>query len=142
MDNEPIFPVSPSKAEFANKRVLPQLSRPMHVPTMGTNDLTQAIIKYIRAQGGYAVRINCFGMYDPKTKSWRKSTTERGTADIHACVNGWHLSIEVKVGSDRQRSHQTRAEEQIKNAGGLYAIISSFEEFHAWFQLCKTPTRS
>jgi hypothetical protein len=117
MDNDQLFCIEPHRP----------------APAISTNDLTQSIIKYLKARGFYAVRINCFGIYDPKTGHWRKSATARGTADIHACIRGYHLSIEVKSGSDRQSSQQKETEWQVINAGGFYLIVNDFAQFHHWF---------
>ena len=107
------------------------------IPTMHTADLTQAVIKFLKFRGHYAVRINCFGIYDEKTKKWRKSGTERGTADIHACVGGKHLSIEIKNGSDRMSTHQSKVQEAVSNAGGIYLIVNEFTDFYFWYKNLK-----
>ena len=113
---------------------MPGRVAPHITPAMHTADLTQAIIKYIKARGGYAVRINCTGIYDAKSGNWRKSTTERGTADIHICWKGMHVSIEVKNGDDRQSSQQKDVEQAVVDAGGKYLIVSEFVEFHHWLK--------
>ncbi|OIN57270.1 hypothetical protein [Arsenicibacter rosenii] len=108
--------------------------RPAGLPQMQTNDLTQAIIKYLRFHGHYAVRVNTFGMFNRKTSSYRRSTTDRGTADIHACIDGRHVSIEVKSGSDRLSKQQKTVQEQVQNADGICLIISDFYGFHHWYK--------
>lgn len=135
MDNDQLFiPVPYLQEKHSRKRGMPK-----PVPAMHTADLTQAIIKYIKARGGYAVRINCFGMYDEKTGRWRKSTTERGTADIHACIEGKHISIEVKNGDDRMSEQQHNVQEAVISAGGIYLIIHEFVEFHTWYKKRNAP---
>ena len=103
-----------------------------------TNATTQAIIKFLQFRGMYAVRINVQGMYDPVRKVFRKSHTQRGTADIHACVHGHHVSIEIKTGTDRQTDYQKITQEQVQHSGGIYLIIKSFPEFHDWYHNFKT----
>jgi hypothetical protein len=48
------------------------------------NELTKSIIDFLKLKGCYAVRINTQGQYQPKLKRFTKSTTQRGTADVHA----------------------------------------------------------
>ena len=130
MQNEQLFLNIPAlQAKHAAKRGMPR-----QPPAMHTADLTQSIIKYLKGRGFYAVRINCTGIYDEKTGKWRKSTTERGTADIHASVGGKHISIEIKNGDDHMSEHQKRVQEAVINSGGIYLIVKEFSEFHQWFR--------
>lgn len=143
MDNDQLFLDMPAlQAKHSRKRGMPGKATPRATPVLSTNDLTQTIMKYIRGRGGYAVRINCTGTYDVKTGHWRKSTTEPGTADIHACIRGKHVSIEVKNGDDTTQSPAQKAcETQVRDAGGSYLIVSVFAEFHQWYHnLNKTQT--
>ena len=96
-------------------------------------ELTAQIIKYIQSHGGYAVRINVAGFFNAEEGSWRRSGTERGTADIHACIDGRHVSIEVKGRNDRLSEEQETVRQQVINAGGTYLIVRRFAEFHGWY---------
>ena len=110
---------------------IPEHGRPpARVKVSDTNTLTSAVIQYIVLSGGYAVRINTQGQYDEKRKMWRPSTTRKGTADIHACYKGRHISIEIKTGRDKQSEEQKQTEFDVLNAGGLYWIVSSFDQFY------------
>jgi len=81
------------------------------------NGLTKAICDYIRLSGGYATRINTTGQL--RGGKWIPGTTRKGTADIHAVYKGYHLSIEVKIGKDRQSIQQRQTEEEeATRAGG------------------------
>lgn len=135
MENDQIFTLLPYLQEkHSRKRGMPKpAAKPKPVPAMHTADLTQAIIKYIRSRGGYAVRVNCAGIFDQKANRWRKSATARGTADIHACIDGKHVSIEIKIGDDRQSDAQKQCEKQVREAGGIYLLVGEFGEFHAWY---------
>ncbi|MBO0950858.1 hypothetical protein [Fibrella forsythiae] len=133
MENDQLFLVPVLQEKHARKRGMPTAKSKL-IPAMNTADLTQAIIKFLKFRGHYAVRINCFGIYDEKEKKWRKSSTERGTADIHACLFGKHLSVEIKSGSDRMRPHQYKVKEAVTDAGGIYLVISDFMEFHLWYK--------
>ncbi len=98
----------------------------------GTNELTKAIIDFIDLSGGWATRVSTEGRYI-KAKDIRiPSSVKVGTADIHACWKGKHLSIEVKVGSDRQRPEQKEIEQDILKAGGQYFIAKDFQSFYNW----------
>lgn len=120
--------------EDTNQNNISRFDRPAGLPQMQTNDLTQAIIKYLRFHGHYAVRVNTFGMFNRKTGSYRRSTTDRGTADIHACIQGRHVSIEVKSGSDRLSKQQKIIQSQVQAAGGIYLIAKDFVGFHSWYK--------
>jgi len=97
------------------------------------NGLTQCIIDYLRLNGWYAVRINTMGMYKEDLGKYVKSQTTKGTADIHACINGIHVSIEVKIGRDTQSDFQKETETKVKQSGGQYIIAKDFENFLYWY---------
>jgi hypothetical protein len=97
------------------------------------NGLSTMIIAYIKLTGGQAYRINCQGQYDAKLKKWRYSGMRRGLPDIQAVINGRFIGIEVKIGTDRQSEHQKKIQAEIIQAGGLYLIITSFDQFYQWF---------
>lgn len=105
-----------------------------------TNDLTTTIIQYLLSRGHYAVRITVTGIYSEREKRWRRSTTERGTADIHSCIRGRHVSIEVKTGDDEQSDEQRKVEEKVVSAGGIYLIVHEFLDFHVWYKTFIQPT--
>lgn len=98
-----------------------------------TNALTRCVMDWISLNGGYSVRINVQGQYDERRKIWRKSQTERGTADIHSCISGKHVSIEIKFGKDRQSDDQKRVQEKVEASGGVYLIVKTFEDFLNWW---------
>lgn len=97
------------------------------------NGLTNAIIDYIDLIGGWATRISVEGRYIEKLGRRIPSSVKKGTADIHAVYRGRHLSIEVKVGKDRQSEHQIEVQQDIESAGGLYFIARDFASFYQWF---------
>lgn len=101
------------------------------------NNLTTAIVDFINnIGGGGASRINSTGM--PRVGSdgvvrWTKSTTRKGIADIRGTYEGRSLSIEVKIGTDRQSEAQVAEMHRIRQAGGLYFIATDFPSFLSWF---------
>lgn len=108
------------------------------------NGLTKAIIDLIDLVGGWATRISTegrtittkrvthgvFGATSAMEAKRIPSSTKLGTADIHAVVSGRHLSIEVKVGRDRQSERQLEVEQRIRQAGGIYIIASDFDSVY------------
>lgn len=110
------------------------------------NGLTQAVLRWLELQGHYATRINTTGrklkdtiVVDVIGRShitpgkWIPGTTKRGTADIHAIVNGRHISIEVKVGRDSMSGDQHKTKHAIERCGGTYLIVKTFEDFYQWY---------
>lgn len=102
------------------------------------NGLTRCICDFIKFSGGFATRIQSQGQYrsgiNGRPGQYTYSTTRKGTADIHAVINGIHLSIEVKVGKDHQSDAQKQMQADIQRAGGHYVIARDFQQFHDWFQ--------
>lgn len=116
-----------------------------------TNALTKCVIDYIKLRGFHAERINSTGaIIDKRTTStdvlgnirtvgsveWIKSTTQSGTADISATIQGRSVKIEIKckeTGDNYQSEAQKEYQKQIENAGGVYLIVRTFEDFYNWF---------
>lgn len=101
------------------------------------NDLTRSIEAFIRLTGNYADRINNTGIYDPRTKRFRKGGTRKGIADIIASKMVEHggrkfavnVAIEVKVGRDKLSEHQIRIKQDIEQAGGYYIVARDWPTF-------------
>ena len=116
-----------------------------------TNALTKCVIDYITLKGFHAERINSTGaVKDKRTTStdvlgnirtigsiqWIKSTTQSGTADVSATIQGRSVKVEIKckaTGDNKQRDAQKDYQKQIENAGGFYLIVTKFEDFYNWF---------
>ena len=98
------------------------------------NGLTRCILDFMKFSGGFATRIQSQGQYRPgvggKKGTYTYGTTRKGTADIHAVINGYHISIEVKVGKDRMSDDQKQMQAEIQKAGGHYIIARSFQGFY------------
>jgi hypothetical protein len=106
------------------------------------NGLTKAVLIWLELNGHWASRINTSGRYlqGPQYTDvlghkkqlpgkWIPGTTRRGTADIHAVINGRHVSIEVKIGKDRMSESQHQTQQAIEQSGGVYLIVRSFDDF-------------
>ena len=127
------------------KREHPNLPDTVIVPRKfkdGTaNGLTNCIVAFITLSGGHATRVSSTGRQITKHRTEVKGsgklvyipgTTRKGTADIHAVWKGKHLSIEVKIGKDRQSEAQKQVEIEVNRAGGYYFIAKDFETFYQW----------
>ncbi|MBT1698245.1 hypothetical protein KK083_15235 [Fulvivirgaceae bacterium PWU4] len=110
------------------------------------NGLTKAIITWLTLNGCWATRINTTGRFlkgntitDAVGRArvmkgaWIPGTTRNGTADIHAIINGRHVSIEVKIGRDRMSPAQHKTQEAIEQCGGVYIVARTFDEFLRWW---------
>lgn len=114
------------------------------------NNLTRCIIDFLKLSGWQAERINNTGrridtqqtFIDVVGRSrtigsskWIKGTGTNGTADISATINGRSVKIEVKYNRDRQSEAQRTYQSQVQQAGGIYIVSSSFEQFLNWYNL-------
>ncbi len=108
------------------------------------NGLTKMVIDWIRLSGGQAERVSVTGRKISQKKTytdvlgqkktigrdvWIKSSMQKGSADISATINGRAVKIEVKIGSDRQSQAQKEYQRQVEEAGGVYIIARSFDDF-------------
>ena len=100
------------------------------------NNLTKAIIDFINFSGGDANRMNSEGQVRKINGRmvWTRGSTRKGTADIHAIFQGRAISIEVKIGRDRQSEAQLKEAERVRNAGGLYFVAKNMESFLKWWE--------
>lgn len=134
------------KERYPNNPFLPKVT----YTDANTNGLTKCVIDYIKFKGYHAERINSTGaMRDNRKTStdvlgnvrtigsvqWIKSTTQTGTSDISATVEGKTVKIEIKceaTGDRKQSKGQIEYQKQIEQAGGIYLIVRNFENFYAW----------
>jgi hypothetical protein len=115
-----------------------------------TNGLTQCIIVYCNIQGWQAERISTAGRMLDNTKTVKDvvgfqkqigskkyipSTSQKGSADISATIEGRSVKIEVKnkKTKDRQSEDQKNYQSQIDFSGGIYYVAKDFESFVTWF---------
>jgi hypothetical protein len=112
------------------------------------NGLTKCVIDYIRLTGGLAERINSTGRYIDNSRvfedvlgrkrsigtgQWLPTSGMKGTADISAVIQGRAVKIEIKM-KDRQSEDQKKYQKAVEQAGGIYLIFRSFQEFYDWYQ--------
>lgn len=106
-----------------------------HKGDNAANALTRQIIRFIQSRGGQAERIAVTGLLRKfgNGYKWTRTNMTVGTADISATIQGRSVKIEVKIGTDRQSDEQKRYKKQVEDAGGIYYIASTFEEFLKWY---------
>lgn len=107
-----------------------------HKPSPAST-LTDEVIRFVKANGGTARRVNSMGIYDDVLGKWRTSMTRRGYEDVDAtmCVTfgklkfGFKIGVEIKIGSDTQSQYQKKRQQELEAAGGQYWIIKDFDTF-------------
>ena len=106
------------------------------------NGLTSAVVDWFNLSGYHAERTGNEGRYIEGTtvtnvlgkrvtlKGKRiPSSGTKGTSDIKACYKGRFIAIEIKIGRDRQSEVQKWYQEKVERAGGVYAIVKTWEDF-------------
>jgi hypothetical protein len=115
-----------------------------------SNGLTKCVIDFLRLSGYFVERTgnegrvidnrqtvtDCIG----RTKiigSIKRipSSGTPGTSDLKAIIRGKFVAIEIKckVTNDRIKPDQLRYKLQVEKAGGIYYIVSTFQQFYDWF---------
>ena len=118
------------------------------------NGLTKCIIQFLLASGHFAERISNQGQYRDNTKEvsdvlgrkykvgsgqWTKGQGTLGTADISAQIRrlgdqyAIPVKIEVKFGRDTQSEDQKVYAANVQQAGGVYMIARTFDQFIEWY---------
>ena len=95
------------------------------------NELTKSVIDFLSLKGHYATRIQSQGQKRGNVMTY--GTTQKGTADIHACINKIHISIEIKYGKDKQSEFQKSVQKEVELSGGIYLLIRDFEQFYKFY---------
>jgi len=109
-----------------------------------SNGTTKMIRDWLYIHGHHVERINTTGRMIDETKvvtdvlgghrrigsvRWIPTAGQRGSADLHALINGRAVYIEVKHGADTQTEAQKEFQRSVEANGGLYWLVYSFEEF-------------
>lgn len=96
------------------------------MPT-NTNSTTQAIIDFVKWNGGAAFRVNTSGIRGRRSRN-------KGAADIRIVYKGYSLDVEIKTGKDKQSPDQWAFQQEIERAGGVYWLVENVEEFILKFE--------
>lgn len=115
------------------------------------NGLTQCIIKFFELKGIKAWRQQSGGRYlreksEKNIMGGRVITQKgkfipqgkaggKGAGDVSCVVRGRFVSIEVKIGNDRQSDVQKEFQREIEGSGGVYFITKTWDDFY--FQIEK-----
>jgi hypothetical protein len=110
----------------------------------GANELTKAVISFLKAEGHQAERISTTGRYVEDKKQytdvlgntrtigsgrWIKGSGTVGSADISSTIQGVAVKWEVKYGKDRQSDEQKAYQANVEQAGGYYIIVRDLDGF-------------
>lgn len=93
------------------------------------NGLTNCLQAWCKINGAHFQRTNTQGQYDAKLKRFRRSGATKGVSDTMIVYKGKTLNIEIKIGRDKQSDDQKKIQASIENAGGIYWIIKTFDDF-------------
>ena len=131
---------------------IPVHARPVHRYSDKTaNELTKAIIAYCEFKGYKAWRQATEGRYlkekyetnvighrilVSKGKYIPRSNQAKGAGDVTVLMppHGRMISVEVKIGSDRQRPDQKKFQMELEGIGGVYILTKSWDDFILQFQ--------
>lgn len=101
------------------------------------NAITRCIIDWFKFNHGVAYRISVQGQWDEKHNMWRKGHMRKGLPDIIAIHEGQFWGIEVKFGKDRMSEHQMKIRDEILDAGGVYMVARTFDQFYRDYNALK-----
>ena len=77
------------------------------------------------------------GEHNIKVVEWIGSGMKKGIADLQGSIKGRSVAIELKRkyknGQDRMSQAQIEFKERQERDGGIYIIVSSFEDFFNWY---------
>jgi hypothetical protein len=101
-----------------------------------TNGITKLIVDYLRyVYGSKSIRrISSEGKYRVGIGYMRSEN--KGLSDIEGICNGKFLSLELKIGKDKQRDSQKARQIEVENDGGIYYLCKwiDFETFQTEIQ--------
>jgi len=112
-----------------------------------TNGLTRCVTDWLLLNGHMCERTGTEGRVIDNRKTYidtigqRKtigtvkripSSGTKGSSDLKAIINGKFVAIEIKFGNDKQSEAQKMYQKQVENAGGIYIIVKTFDQFYEW----------
>lgn len=135
--------------ERENRQKHPDIPYPLKAKKLDlrkTNDLTTAVVKYIRLNGGFAEKVTNTGRLIDNRKlvsdvlgrksfigstKWIPGSGRKGRADVEAIYWGRSIKIEIKntYTKDVQRPQQLQYQAEVQSAGAFYIIVTSFSQF-------------
>jgi hypothetical protein len=106
------------------------------IPNANTNEITKLIVDYLRyVYGSKSIRrISSEGKY--RVGIGYIPSSNKGMSDAEGMVNGKFLSLELKIGKDKQRDSQKARQIEVENDGGIYYLCKwiDFETFQTEIQ--------
>ena len=97
------------------------------------NQLTRRIVSHVRANGGFATRLQSTGTYRDDLKKYVPNQQVSGLPDVFAVVEGRAVFVEVKAGKDRLSDVQKQTIAALEQAGAWVYVAHNFEGFQEWF---------
>lgn len=102
-----------------------------------TNGITKLIVDYVHLiypKSSTFQRISSEGKWRPGIGYI--PSENKGMSDAEGMVNGKFLSLELKIGKDKQRDSQIKRQMKVENDGGIYYLCkwTDFETFQTEIQ--------
>jgi hypothetical protein len=119
--------------------------KPVKYEDKTANGLTRCILDWLNLSGHFAERTGNEGRVIDERKTYTDvigrqktigtvkripSSGVKGTSDVKSVINGKMVAIEIKIGLDQQSEAQKSYQKRVEQAGGVYWIVKSFEDFH------------
>ena len=116
------------------KRAFPEKKPKKQSPA---NALTKAIREYASLKNCATARVNTTGIWDERLGKFRTSGATNGFEDIDIILPivinqiriGLKVAVEVKIGRDTQSDQQKLRQQRVQEAGGVYIIAKTFDQF-------------
>lgn len=101
------------------------------------NALTEAVRDYATLKGCATARVNTTGLWVEKEQKFLTTNATKGFEDIDVILPivingirvGLKVAVEVKIGDDRQSKFQKLRQQRVQEAGGVYMIAKTFDQF-------------
>ena len=102
-----------------------------------TNGITKLIVDYVHyiyPKSSTFTRISSEGKY--RVGVGYIPSSNKGMSDAEGMVNGKFLSLELKIGKDRQQESQKKRQAKVESDGGIYYLCKwkDFEQFQREIQ--------
>ena len=114
-----------------------QKKETVKIPNANTNEITKLIVDYVHyiyPKSSTFTRISSEGKWRPGIGYIPSSN--KGMSDAEGMVNGRFLSLELKIGKDRQQESQKKRQAKVESDGGIYYLCKwkDFEQFQREIQ--------